>query len=402
MDRVRRPRIVGAEQDRGHEGAAVGAGRGFEIARDDPRPGGDELFDLAADVVALGAGDQGAHRAGLVARVADRHRLELLRDRDLDRVEVGSGDDRAADGSAFLSRLGGHLVDDFLDEQIELGRPRRGIGAKDRGVEAVLLGDELDRLALDDGMGLELERGACRAGEADHVLPGEMVEQVADPADDQLQRAIGEQPGVDHDPHRGFAQISGRAGRLDDGGHPREQGRGKLFEHAPHGEVEGVDVDRGAGHRRIDVLADEAAAFRQRLDRAVEQDVGVGELAAALRREAQQRASAALDVDPAVLARRAGEVVELVQFLLAREDGEPEPLDDPRAVVERQLAQGGAADGAGVIQHRREIDPARSGRRDKAAVDRADDIGAVAGARNPLVAGIIEQFGGFHGAVPGR
>ena len=145
-----------------------------------------------------------------------------------------------------------------------------------------------------------------------------------------------------------------------------------------------------------------AAALRQRLDRAVEQDVGVGQLAAALRREAEQGARAALDVDPAVLARRAGEVVELVKLLLAREDGEPEALDDAGAVMEGQLAQRGAADGAGMVEHGGEIDPARSGGRDEAAVDRADDVGARAGARNPLVAGIIEQFGGFHGAIPDR
>ena len=31
-----------------------------------------------------------------------------------------------------------------------------------------------------------------------------MVEQIADAADDQLQRAVGQQAGVDHDPERGL------------------------------------------------------------------------------------------------------------------------------------------------------------------------------------------------------
>ena len=37
-------------------------------------------------------------------------------------------------------------VDDFLDEQVEFGRPGRGVGAEQRGVEAVLLGDEADAI----------------------------------------------------------------------------------------------------------------------------------------------------------------------------------------------------------------------------------------------------------------
>ena len=38
-------------------------------------------------------------------------------------------------------------------------------------------------------MGAQLQRGVRRAGEADDVLAGKMVEQVADAADDQLDRA---------------------------------------------------------------------------------------------------------------------------------------------------------------------------------------------------------------------
>ena len=86
-------------------------------------------------------------------------------------------------------------IDDFLDEQVELGRSGRGVGAEQRGVEAVLLGDELDAFALHDRVRAQLERGRGRAGEADHVLPGQMVEQVADAADDQLHRAGRKQAG---------------------------------------------------------------------------------------------------------------------------------------------------------------------------------------------------------------
>ena len=66
---------------------------------------------------------------------------------------------------------------------------------------------------------------------------------------------------------------------------------------------------------------------------AVEQDVGIGKFAPCFRREAEQRPGAALNVDPAVLAGRAGEIVELVQFLLARHDREAQPLDQPRPLM---------------------------------------------------------------------
>ena len=101
----------------------------------------------------------------------------------------------------------------------------------------------------------------------------------------------------------------------------------------------------------------------------------VGQFAAALGREAEQRAGAALDVDPAVLARRAGQVVELVQLFLARHDREAEALDDPRPLVEGQLAQRGPADLSGVAQHAAEIEAAGAGERDRRAVDRAGNFG---------------------------
>ena len=233
---------------------------------------------------------------------------------------------RAADCGAFLPRLDRHLGRDFLDEQVEFGRARRRVGPEQRGIEAVLLGDEADRFANDRRMGAKLERGRSRAGEADDVLAGQMVEQIADAADDQLDGARRQDVRLDHDAECGFAQIGGCRRRLHDRRNAREQGRRELLEHAPDREVEGVDVHRRALERGIDVLADERACLRQALELAVEQDVRVGQLAAALGREGEERPGAALDVDPAVLAGRAGQIVELVQLLLARHDRGPSAL----------------------------------------------------------------------------
>ena len=131
------------------------------------------------------------------------------------------------------------------------------------------------------------------------------------------------------------------------------------------------------------------AVLRQAFELAIEQHVRVGKLAPALGREGEERARAALDVDPAVLARRAGQVIELVQLFLARHDRQAECLDHPRALVEGELAQRRAADLAGVAQHRAEIEAVRAGRRNRRAVDRARDLGQIAVAGDPAVAFVI-------------
>src|SRR5512144_2372050 len=98
-----------------------------------------------------------------------------------------------------------------------------------------------------------------------------MIEQVADAADDQLDRALRQDLRLDHDPERRFGEIGGRRRRFHDRRYSREEGRGELFEHAPHREVEGVDVDRRALERGVDMLADEGALLRERFELSVEE-----------------------------------------------------------------------------------------------------------------------------------
>ena len=131
-------------------------------------------------------------------------------------------------------------------------------------------------------MRLELHRGLGRAGEGDDVLAGEMFEQIAGGAHDELQRAARQNPGVQHDAHGRFGDIARRGGRFHDGRNACEQGRPELLQHTPDGEVEGVDVQGHALERCIDVLADERAPLPDRLHGAIDQDRVVGELAPAL------------------------------------------------------------------------------------------------------------------------
>ncbi len=194
VDRARVPRIVGAEQDRLEEGAAGDAGRGVGIAGDDPRAGGDQLADLAADVVALGVETSAPMRVSL-----SRGSPTLV---PWSRSRIAASTASRCSAGAMARRIAVHFcpaltvisVTTSLTNRSNSGRSRRGVGAEQRGVEAVLLGDELDAFALHDGVRAELERGRGRAGEADDVLPGQMVEQVADAADDQLDRSGRQQP----------------------------------------------------------------------------------------------------------------------------------------------------------------------------------------------------------------
>ena len=57
-----------------------------------------------------------------------------------------------------------------------------------------------------------------------------------------------------HHPDAEFGDIAGRRRWLHDGGHARQQGGCQLFEHAPDGEIVGVDVNRHTMKRCADVL----------------------------------------------------------------------------------------------------------------------------------------------------
>ena len=148
-------------------------------------------------------------------------------------------------------------------------------------------------------------------------------------------------------------------------------------------------MHRGALQRRVDVLSDESALLRKPFELPVEQDMRVGQLAAAFRGEGEDRPGAALDVDPAVLARRTGQIVELVKLFLAGEHREAERFQHPCALVEGEFAQRWAAHVAGVAEHAAEIEAARAGHRYRRPVDRAREFsqGAVTG--DPAVAFVI-------------
>lgn len=152
-------------------------------------------------------------------------------------------------------------------------------------------------------MTLQLLRRIGRAGERDHILTGEVVEQVAGAADNELKCAFRENAGF-HDHARERVRHIGRDRcRFRHDGDARKQRRRQLFEHAPAGKIEGIDVDCDAVQRRHDMLAGERAAFAHRLDSAIQQECRIRQFAASLARVDEQRPDAAVDIDQVIRPR---------------------------------------------------------------------------------------------------
>ena len=130
-----------------------------------------------------------------------------------------------------------------------------------------------------------------------------MIQQIADTAADNLQRAVGQNAHVDDPARDQFGQIGTGRGRFHKAGHACDQGRGDLFQHAPDGEVESIDMNRNAQHRGKDVLAYERAVLGQLFDRTFGQNAGVGQFATGLGGEGQHGADPAVDIRPCITGR---------------------------------------------------------------------------------------------------
>ena len=191
-------------------------------------------------------------------------------------------DDGAADGGTLLARLRGHLTEDCLDEGFELRGVRGDIGAEDGGVEGVGLRAELDAALDDVAVCTQGVRGIGGAGKRHVIAVIQVIQQVTGGAGNELQASLRQNPGIDHEAHAGRGDVASRRGRLNNRGHACDEGRGELLQHAPNGEVEGVDLYGYARDGGVDVAADEGAVLGEDLRFAIRHDGGVGHLAAAL------------------------------------------------------------------------------------------------------------------------
>ena len=209
--------------------------------------------------------------------------------------------------------------------------------------------------------------------------------------DDELQRTLRQDVGLDHDPHGGFGEIGRGACRLNDGGDAGQKRGRQLFQHAPDREVERVDVDGHALQRRVDVQALKRAAAREAFDAAVDQDAIVGQFAAAFRLIDGKRADSAVDVDPGIAFGGARLIAEFVEILLASGESLRECLEHQGPLVERECPQGGASLLPRKASHPREVEATRRRQRDHVACDGGTKFGEFARAGHPTVFGVILQ-----------
>ncbi len=359
------PGVIGLEDGGRNIGTPVFGGelvRFLTSAGQQVRSAGDDLVDRVEDVGALPVGDDGAQAGGLLARITDALGGELRDDGLADRLGVGLGDEGAADRGALLSGLDGHLGDDAGDEEVELFGAGCGIGTEQGEVQRVRLGEEPGAAlghAVESG---EVAGGVRGTGERDRVLFGEMVEERGDVAIDQLDRAVGKQTGLDHVVDDRAGQMGGIGGGLDDDGDAGDKHRTELLEHAPDGEVEGVDLQCESLPGGQDVAADEGAVLRQALDSPVEVDGRVRHLAAGDAGVGEEGADAAFDVDEGVALRGSGGEGDLVVVLRALHEVGSELLEDHSALVEGELLQLGDSGGPSVVGDGGEVDSCRAHR----------------------------------------
>ena len=201
------------------------------------------------------------------------------------------------------------------------------------------------------GIAAQLQRGLGRAGERDHILTVHVIQQIARASGNQLQRAFGQYPAVDHQAHASFGHI-GRGGcGFDDRGHPCQQGRGEFFQHAPDRKVERVDMQRGTLQRGADMLPLKLARAAQLFGATVKIDMPIRHLAPPFGREHQHRANATVHVDQMIRLRRTRLKAEVIQRLAMIAQVQRQRLEQAGAVVEGHGTQGRCADVAGIGAH---------------------------------------------------
>ena len=104
--------------------------------------------------------------------------------------------------------------------------------------------------------------GLRGAGEGDDILAIEMIEQVARASADELECAFGQDAGFDDLTDRGFGEVGGGAGGLHDGRHAGQEIHRDFFQHTPHGEVKGVDMNSHAFERYTDMVSGKRSVLR--------------------------------------------------------------------------------------------------------------------------------------------
>lgn len=392
--------VVAAQQARGEEGAVFGAfadrGRAA-VGTKEALAGVEQVVDGGGDVFFLRDGGQRAHPHAFFVGVAEGDFFQTLDQAFGEGIEVLLRDHDAADGGAFLAGFDGHLADDFLGEQVQFFVVGGDVRGEDGAVQRIRFGVEGDGAVDDVGVRAQFAGGVRGAGEGDHVLFVELVEQIPGAADHQLQGAFGQRAGVLHEAHAGRGDIAGGGGRFDDAGHAGEEVGGEFFQHAPDREVEGVDVHGDAAARHQDVGAGEVVVLSEGDHRAFVDHVAGGQLFAAHAGVGEQGAEAAVDVEGVVAFGGAGVARQLIEFFFVFLQVKRHGLEAGGAFLEVELEQCFDAGGAAVVHGGGEVRGVVVGVRDDLAVDGAGQ--RLAGlAAEPLAGEVALEDG--HGVAP--
>ena len=279
----------------------------------------------------------------------------------------------------FCPALDGHLGDQLPDVQVELRRTRRDIDAEHGEVQRISLGAEPHTVLHHRAVRAEQRRRRCGPGEGDGVLLGQQVEQAPRSAGDQLQAALGQQPGGDDLLDHGLGQVGRLRRGLHHGRHAGQERRGQLFQHPPDREVERVDLQGDAAARRVDVLADELPGAAESFHRPVDEHRGVGQFPAALAGIGEQHPDAAVDVDDGIPLRGTGPRRDGIELFAFAVQVGGQRLERQGPLVKGHVPQRWSTNGSRMIQHGHHV----------------DRVGADDGHR--FSGGGVEQFGPFSG-----
>ena len=235
-----------AEQQRRREEGAGGVKIGL-TAEQNLAPGLNQRVDIVLYILALLLADQRAHFYPFLRRVTDGDFLQTGNQRFADRINLGLRNEDAANCGTFLPGFGGHLAHHFADKQGKFRLLGGDILCEHAAVQRIGLHGEGDRFRHQVRVYAQLLAGMGGAGKGHHILAIQVIEQIARAAANQADGPVRYQPAVDDRFDHGLGQLGGGGGWLDDGRHPGKPGWRQLFQHAPAGEVKGVDMHRDAG-----------------------------------------------------------------------------------------------------------------------------------------------------------
>ena len=339
---------------------------------------------LVQHVLNLGFPNQRPHADSFFLRIADLGLLQLGDQRGLEFLLDGRGHKHPTHGGAFLTTLHRHLFAHLFDEQVELGGARDSIWSQNGGVQGVRL--HVERHSVLGDAWVLLQGDPCRRGsrERHHIPLIDVVQNVPRRAAHQLQGARREDATfVDGGDHR-LGQEARDGGGFDNGRNASQPIDRHLFQHAPHGEVERVDVHRNSPLRDQKVVSTKRAFFAQRHKfsiggkRGVWQpppQAGVG----------KQVADAALDVNPSVDFGRPRRPTHSVELVFHAMEVEGKSFEHAPAFLEGHLAKGRASDLSRKTIGRFKVDAVRGGHAHHVSCDCVVELRALSLAFHPTV-----------------